>query len=173
MNTISSNARDRLLTQLATIPASQTPIDGADWFPPVDIVEDDDEYLFRIDLPGVTPDNLRVAIEEADMVVCGQRADPWDGARRRLRVERPHGYFMRRFALPADAETGGINTLLAESILEIRVRKVGSRLRPPTPTNAPIKLKLRPAACTNLIKTSNLAHETGRAVTLSSTAAAR
>jgi HSP20 family protein len=146
MNSTTLSPQDRLLAQLETIPASQTPIDEADWFPPVDIVEDSEEYLFRIDLPGVGPDNLQVAVEADELVICGERANPWQGERKVLRVERPHGYFVRRFALPTDAEPRDISTLFAESVLEIRVRKTGSRLRPPAPTNAPPKLRLRAAA---------------------------
>ena len=136
----------RLLTQLAMIPATQTPNDGADWFPPVDIAEDDEEYLFKIDLPEVNPDNLRVAVEEDGLVICGERPNPWQGERKLLRVERPHGYFVRRFALPDDANTREINMLFAESVLEVCVRKVNSSMRTPAPTNAPQRLRLRPAA---------------------------
>jgi HSP20 family molecular chaperone IbpA len=143
MNTTTLSPQDRLLTQLATIPACQTPIDGADWFPPVDIVEDAGEYLFKIDLPEVNPDNLRVAVEEDDLVICGERANPWQGERKLLRVERPYGYFARRFALPDDANSREISTLFTESVLEVRVRKEGSRMRPPAPTNAAPRLRLR------------------------------
>ncbi len=131
------------MTQLAAIPALHTPSDGADWFPPVDIAEDGQEYLFKIDLPEVNPDNLRVAVEEDDLVICGERANPWQGERKPLRVERPHGYFVRRFALPDDANPRDISTLFAESVLEVRVRKLGSRIRPPAPTSAPPRLRLR------------------------------
>jgi HSP20 family protein len=143
MNTTTLSPQDRLLTQLATIPASQTPVDGVDWFPPVDILEDGEEYLFKIDLPEVNPDNLRVSVEEDDLVISGERANPWQGQRKLLRVERPYGYFARRFALPDDANSREINTLFAESVLEVRVRKEGSRMRPPAPTNAAPRLKLR------------------------------
>ncbi len=142
MNANMPNPQARLLTQLAMVPANQTPIDGADWFPPVDIVEDAEEYLFKIDLPEVNPDNLRVSVEEDDRVICGERANPWQGERKLLRVERPYGYFARRFALPDDANSREISTLFAESVLEVRVRKEASRIRPPAPTNAPPRLKL-------------------------------
>ena len=131
------------MTQLAMIPATQTPIDGADWFPPVDIAEDAEEYLFKLDLPEVNPDNLRVAVEEDGLVICGERPSPWQGERKLLRVERPHGYFVRRFALPDDANTREITTFFAESVLEVRVRKVSSRMRAPAPSNAPPRLRLR------------------------------
>jgi len=143
MNTTTISPQDRLLTQLATIPACQTPVDGADWFPPVDILEDGEEYLFKIDLPEVNPDNLRVSVEEDDLVISGERANPWQGERKFLRVERPHGYFARRFPLPEDASPREITTLFADGVLEVRARKAGSRIPPSAPTNAPPKLRLR------------------------------
>jgi HSP20 family molecular chaperone IbpA len=146
MNPMTPGPQDRLLAQLAMIPASQTPNDGVDWFPPVDIAEDDDEYLFKVDLPEVNPANLRVAVEEDGLVICGERPNLWQGERKLLRVERPHGYFVRRFALPDDANTREINTLFAESVLEVRIRKVSSRMQTPAPTNAPPRLRLRSAA---------------------------
>ncbi len=146
MNPTTPGPQDRLLTQLAMIPACQTSNDGVDWFPPVDIAEDADEYLFKIDLPEVNPENLRVAVEEDVLVICGERPSPWQGEQKLLRVERPHGYFVRRFALPDDAKTREINTFFAESVLEVRVRKVSSLMRTPAPTNAPPRLRLRSAA---------------------------
>jgi HSP20 family molecular chaperone IbpA len=146
MNPTTRHPQERLLTQLAMIPATQTPNDGADWFPPVDIVEDAEDYLFRIDLPEVNPDNVRVDVEEDGLVICGVRANPWQGERKLLRVERPHGYFVRRFALPDDADKREISTFFAQSVLEVRVRKVSSRKWTPAPTNAPPRLRLRSAS---------------------------
>ena len=50
----------RLLAPLATIPASQVCNGDADWFPSVDILDDAEEYLFRIDLPEMKPEDVRV-----------------------------------------------------------------------------------------------------------------
>ena len=146
MNPTTPRPQDRLLAQLAMIPACQTSNDGVDWFPPVDIAEDAEEYLFKIDLPEVSPDNLRVAVEEDMLVISGERANPWQGERKLLRVERPHGYFVRRFALPDETNTREISTLFAESVLEVRVRKAGSRIQTPAPTSAPPRLRLRSAS---------------------------
>ncbi len=143
MNATMPEPHDRLLAQLAAIPAYQRSPDGADWVPLVDIVEGAEEYLFKIDLPEVKPENLQVAIEEDRLVISGERPNPWQGASKPLRVERPYGYFVRRFELPDDASRQGINTLFADSVLEVHVRKASSQIRPPAPTNAPPRLRLR------------------------------
>ena len=143
MNATMPEPHDRLLAQLEAIPAYQRSHDGADWFPVVDIVEDAEEYLFKIDLPDVKPENLEVAVEEDALVISGERPNPWQGASKPLRVERPYGYFARRFELPGDACRQEINTLFADSVLEIHVRKVSSNIPAPPPINAPPRLRLR------------------------------
>ena len=51
MDPTTPGPQDRLLTQLAMIPATQTPNDGADWFPPVDIAEDAEDTSSKLTCP--------------------------------------------------------------------------------------------------------------------------
>jgi len=112
------------LAPLATIPACQRSNGEADWFPPVDILEDADEYLFKIDLPAVKPEAIRVVVERDGLFISGERPEPGQEDKKCLRVERPHGYFERRFALPEDASRAEIDSVFEEAVLELRVRKV-------------------------------------------------
>jgi len=146
MNAMIPGTGNRLLAQFATIPACQRCDDGADWFPPVDILEDTSEYLFKIDLPDVKVENLEVSVEGDGLVISGERPNPWEDERKHLRIERPCGHFERRFALPDDASKGEISSLFAESILEVHVPKASPALQTPVPPNAPPRLKLRSAA---------------------------
>jgi HSP20 family protein len=146
MNAMTPGTHDRLLAPLATIPACQRCNDGVDWFPPVDILEDAEEYVFKIDLPEVKPEDIYLTLEGGGLVICGERPNPWKDHRKHLRIERPYGYFERRFALPDDASTGEISTLFADNVLEVRVHKVGpARPTPVLPTTPP-RLKLRSAS---------------------------
>ena len=140
------NPRDRLLAPLATIPACQKPNQEANWFPPVDILEDAEEYLFRIDLPGVKVEDLQLVVEGDGLVISGVRPNPWQDANKYLRVERPYGYFERRFALPDDASAGEISTLFSESVLEVHVPRTTARVEIPVPSDAPPRLRLQPVA---------------------------
>ncbi|MDR3458647.1 MAG: Hsp20/alpha crystallin family protein [Verrucomicrobiae bacterium] len=94
------------------------------WVPPADILEGQSEYLFKIDLPGVKKSELRVVRERTVLLVSGKRgfAHPEDEAKA-LRLERPHGYFIRRFVLPDNASREQIKAQVAEGILKIHVRK--------------------------------------------------
>ena len=145
-DTMIPSTQGRLLAQLAMIPACQRSQDGADWFPPVDILEDEGEYLFKIDLPEVKVEDIQVAVEGDVLVISGERPNPWRDARKHLRIERPYGYFERRFPLPDDADKGAITTLLADSVLEVQLRKANAQAQAPSLSKAPPRLKLRAAA---------------------------
>jgi HSP20 family molecular chaperone IbpA len=127
----------RLLAPLATIPAVQVCNGEADWFPPVDILEDAAEYLFRIDLPDMRPEHVRVVVERDGLFISGERPKPWQDDKKWLRVERPHGYFERRFGLPDDASRVEIMSVFKNSVLELHVSKVSPLLQKPATADAP------------------------------------
>jgi HSP20 family molecular chaperone IbpA len=136
----------RLLAPLATIPACQEKNGDADWFPAVDILEDADEYLFKIDLPETKAEDIRVVVEQDGLFISGERPEPWQENKTCLRVERPHGYFERRFALPDDASRAEINSVFTESVLELHVRQVRPLAQNPATANTPPRLKIAAAS---------------------------
>lgn len=142
MSDIKLESSYRLLAPLATIPAGQKCYGDADWFPPVDILEDVEEYLFRIDLPEMKAEEIRIVVERDGLFISGKRPKPDTDRKKYLRVERPNGYFERRFALPDDASRVEINSAFHESVLELRVHKVRSQERNVAPTEQGTELHL-------------------------------
>jgi HSP20 family protein len=73
----------------------------AAWEPPVDVFEDEREYVVVVALPGVAPDDAEAAIEGRTLVIRAQRRLPLDDRNCSVqRMEIPHGYFERRLELP-------------------------------------------------------------------------
>ena len=142
MTTSFSNAFG-FLVPLATTPAGQNSNGSADWFPAVDILEDAQEYLLKIDLPEVEPAQIHVFVEGDSLVICGERQSPSLEDKQCLRVERPRGHFERRFALPDDASRGDIEPLLRGCVLELHLRKVYPDAPPDMGKGRPSKLMLR------------------------------
>ena len=71
------------------------------WEPPVDMVVNDRELGLLVALPGVTPENLEVTLEQQSILIAGERtfgARLGEGAI--LRMEIPYGRFSRRILLP-------------------------------------------------------------------------
>jgi HSP20 family protein len=115
------------ISRVFTVLSGANGVNGATsgWVPPVDITEHADRFELAVDLPGVDPDKVEITLEDGVLSVSGereaeaQRAD--DGAETRMRTERGHGRFYRRFVLPetVDAErvqASGRNGVLAISI---------------------------------------------------------
>jgi len=97
----------------------------ADWVPAVDIVEEKDRFVLKADLPGVSPDNIDVNMDDGVLSLSGERTHEThsevDGLRR---VERASGKFYRRFHLPDTANAEEISAKSANGILEISIPKV-------------------------------------------------
>lgn len=72
------------------------------WEPPVDLYEAGGELKLLVALPGVTPQQLEVALAPGLIIVRGERSLPADTRRAAIhRLEIPYGHFERRVALPA------------------------------------------------------------------------
>jgi HSP20 family protein len=96
----------------------------AAWEPPVDVFEDEREFVIVVALPGVEPNDAEVAIEGRTLVIRAQRRLPL-GDRNCFvqRLEIPHGYFERRLELPPiQLELAGRE--LSDGCMVLTVRKV-------------------------------------------------
>jgi HSP20 family molecular chaperone IbpA len=103
----------RLTTTARTQPA---------WEPPVDVFEDDDEFLVVVAMPGVPAERVKATIEGGVLVVRGERPLPFAGARQRVRqLEIPYGFFERRVPLPAPVAAAASD--LSHGVLVVRLAK--------------------------------------------------
>ena len=72
------------------------------WEPPIDLYETGNELWILVALPGVTAEQLEVAIDGAVIVVSGERPLPMGNRGAAIhRLEIPYGRFQRRINLPA------------------------------------------------------------------------
>lgn len=94
---------DRLHRQMFRPQASpQASGQGANWEPPVDMLETDDEVLILAALPGVDAEQVQAVIENGVLVITGVRVLPGELRTATIhRLELPQGRFERRIALPA------------------------------------------------------------------------
>ncbi|VTZ22606.1 Heat-shock protein Hsp20 [Methylocella tundrae] len=90
---------DRLHRQLFQLASSQSR--KSSWEPPVDVVETDREVIVLAALPGVDPQNIKVAIENGQLVIAGERLLPPEFRTAAIhRLELPQGRFERTLPLP-------------------------------------------------------------------------
>ena len=99
--------------------------DVADWVPAVDIIEENDRFVLRADIPGVERDAIDVSMDDGMLTISGERhRDHRDENAGMQRFERASGRFLRRFTLPETADAEGITAKSANGILEITILKL-------------------------------------------------
>ncbi|QDH69926.1 Hsp20/alpha crystallin family protein [Marilutibacter alkalisoli] len=94
------------------------------WVPRVDVKEEADRFVLHADLPGIDPDEIEVQMDKGMLTIKGERrSESATETERFSRIERYHGTFHRRFALPDSADPGGISATGRNGVLEIVIPK--------------------------------------------------
>jgi HSP20 family protein len=115
------NAFDRLFTNEET---DQSNVVTSQWTPRVDIKEEDNRFAIFADIPGVDPKDIEITMEKGILSIKGERkAESSEQNGKLTRIERSHGLFYRRFALPDSADAEGIKAVGKHGVLEVSIPK--------------------------------------------------
>lgn len=102
----------------------QSNVVTSQWAPRVDIKEEPERFLIQADIPGVDPKDIEINMDNGILSIKGERStESQHGAGSYSRVERSHGSFYRRFALPDSADPNGIAASGRHGVLEISIPK--------------------------------------------------
>ena len=94
------------------------------WTPRCDIKEEPERFLIFADLPGVDPKDIEISMDKGILSIRGERSTETKAEDERFsRIERAHGVFHRRFALPESADPEGIAATGRHGVLEITIPK--------------------------------------------------
>jgi len=95
-----------------------------EWSPLVDIIEDDKEYLIKVELPEIPRENVKVTVEGGTLTISGERrAEKEEKGRKFHRIERYYGSFERSFSVPDDADDAKVNAEFKDGILRVHLAK--------------------------------------------------
>jgi len=101
---------------------------GRRWLPAMDLVETDDHFVLRADLPGLSEDDVDVTLENDVLTVSGQRkAETETREKGYYRVERASGSFRRPLSLPEGVDPEAIEANFDKGVLEVRIPKPEQR----------------------------------------------
>ncbi len=95
-------------------------LDTADWYPPADVIESQDEFIVAVDLPGVDRAALEISLDEGRLVIKGTRTIE---AQAQQRSERPHGRFIKTFGVPKSVEEAKIGAEYKDGVLNVILPK--------------------------------------------------
>lgn len=96
---------------------------GRGVFPAVNVFTDKDDYVVRMEVPGIGPEQLDIETHGRTLTVSGKRDEnaPTDGSYHRR--ERGRGQFSRSLQLPADLDVTRADASCKNGLLTIRVPK--------------------------------------------------
>lgn len=90
--------------------------------PKVDILEDDNQYLIKADLPGFTDKDIDVKVDGDLLTISSKEKEAEDNQGYIIR-ERGARNFSRSFTLPEDVDTDNIKALVKNGILTLELPK--------------------------------------------------
>lgn len=93
------------------------------WTPKTDIVEHEDVYMLRVDLPGFSQEAIDLNFQDGVLTLKGERQEDQDTQHRYHRRERAHGTFMRHFTFGKRVDAEQIAASYQNGVLEIRFPK--------------------------------------------------
>jgi HSP20 family protein len=94
------------------------------WAPQVDMYEEGDKIVVKAELPGVSKEDVEVALEADDLVIKGERkSEQVIDEQNYYRMERSFGSFYRRLPMPEGVQPDQISANFKDGILEVRAPK--------------------------------------------------
>lgn len=102
----------------------QSNVVTSQWMPRVDIKEEEGRFVILADIPGVEPEDIEIHMDKGILSIKGQRSSESSTEGEHFtRVERSHGSFYRRFALPDSADPERISAEGKHGVLQISIPK--------------------------------------------------
>ncbi len=101
---------------------------GRAWLPSVDILENDDNFVVKAELPGMDKKDIEIDVKGRVLTLQGERtseSEVKEGAWHRK--ERTCGKFKRSFTLPTDVDADAIKAVYKNGVLNIDIPKPEER----------------------------------------------
>jgi HSP20 family protein len=104
-------------------------VDDADlfpstWMPAVDLLEKDDEFVAKVELPGVHKDDVKITLHDNILTIRGEKKEEKESKDSNYhRLERSYGSFQRSFTLPTSVRQDKVEAEYRDGVLTITMPK--------------------------------------------------
>jgi HSP20 family protein len=103
---------------------------SAVWAPRTDLSETDEAFRIRLDVPGMTKEDITVNLQNNALTVSGERtSERKEDDEEYVRVERAFGSFHRTFTLPDAVDAENVTAAYTDGVLTIDVPKTEESTR--------------------------------------------
>ena len=127
LNTLQSEM-NRLFNTIFDTPVPNETAGVRRWIPAMDLVETDNDFVLRADLPGVAEGDVNIELEDNVLTVSGERKSEHEERKEGYyRVERASGSFSRALTLPEGVDPDRVTAKFEHGVLEVRIPKPEQR----------------------------------------------
>jgi HSP20 family protein len=122
---------DEMFGGLGRRPGSRGAQATAEWAPSVDVLQKDGDLVVRVEMPGVKPEDVHVAVHNRVLTISGERQIDEEEERAGYYVrELRHGSFQRSMILPEGIEEERIHARYQDGILEVTLEGAAAAREP-------------------------------------------
>ncbi|HET9103698.1 MAG TPA: Hsp20/alpha crystallin family protein [Solirubrobacteraceae bacterium] len=109
------------------------------WTPAIDIVRDNGNLVLRADVPGITPDEVKIEVQDDVLTIQGSHEENTERADKNyVRRERRYGSFSRSMTLPSGVDPSTIKAHTKAGVVEVTI--------PMPAQDKPAKVTITPTA---------------------------
>lgn len=115
---------NRAFTNFGSGAGITLPFGGLGSVPDMDLREEGNGYVIRLDMPGIETGSINVKVEENQLTISGTRTeDAEQNAGSMLRKERHVGSFTRSMSLPQAVDPDSLKTDYEDGVLTVHIQK--------------------------------------------------
>jgi HSP20 family protein len=116
--------QNRLNSLFRDLNDGENPLTTAAFVPAVDVYEDAQKVVLKLEVPGIEEKDLDVRVENNTLTVKGERKfDKEEKEENFHRIERSYGSFFRTFTLPNTVNTENVQASYNAGVLKIELAK--------------------------------------------------
>jgi HSP20 family protein len=103
------------------------PVTTASFAPAVDVFENTEKVVLKLDIPGIKEEDLDIRVENQALTVRGERKFEAEEKEENFhRIERRYGSFYRSFSLPTSVDTENVAASYDAGVLKLELKKKAS-----------------------------------------------
>jgi HSP20 family protein len=115
---------DRLLRGAFSPSFGEGEVSTRTWAPPVDIYENGDNLVLKAELPGLSPEDVEIRVQDNTLYLKGERKFEKEVEEQSYhRVERSYGTFTRTFSLPNSIDADKVAANYKDGVLTLTMPK--------------------------------------------------
>jgi HSP20 family protein len=102
----------------------ESPLTAASFVPAVDVYEDTEKVVLKLEVPGIEEKDLDIRVENHTLTVKGERKfDKEEKEENFHRIERRYGSFYRAFTVPSTVDTENVAATYHAGVLKLELKK--------------------------------------------------